>query len=111
MKKSNKILSLIICFSMVVCCLPSVALVNADDVTENIISVDETTYDSLDEAKVYWTEKSNNDYSEMKLSDDGYVVFSHNDEDGSSSSIKDEGSRNFKNTVVARDEENLQQMH
>jgi len=105
MKKLNRILSLIICFAMVVCCLPSFALVSADDMTENIISVDESTFNSLAEA-VCWEEKSNNDYSEMILSDDGYVMFSHNDEDGSSSSTKDEGSRFFEGTVVARDEEN-----
>lgn len=104
MKKLNKILSLIICFAMVVCCLPSFALVNADDVTENVISVDETTFTSLDEAKKIWTEKSN-DYSEIKLSDDGYVMFYHNAEDATTSSTKDEGIRNFKDTVVAKDEE------
>ena len=91
---------------MIVCCLPSFDSVSADDVTENIVSVDETTYTSLDDAKSYWVEYSKNDYSEMKLSDDGYVMFYHNNEDGTSSSSKDEGDRTFNNTVIATDEEN-----
>ena len=63
MKKINIITSLVICVMMILSCFPSFKIVNAEEVTENLVVVDEVTnvYSDISEA-INWKEiiKNNN---------------------------------------------------
>ena len=77
MKRTKRILSLLICMMLAVTSLPVTQLFAfADATTENIVSLQETTWENVSDAG--WTLDTNvTNYITPKLDENGYFTFEH----------------------------------
>ncbi|MBR5518859.1 MAG: InlB B-repeat-containing protein, partial [Clostridia bacterium] len=110
MNKLNRVLSLLICFAMVVISIPGIALVSADDnfATEFVI-VDNTEYASFDDA-TNWSFPGS-EYVDVDVDEEGNITYTQTKQtiyvNGSQNQIRTENLvYTLPESVVAEDEAN-----
>ena len=110
MNKLNRVLSLLICFAMVVISIPGIALVSADDnfATEFVI-VDNTEYASFDDA-TNWSFPGS-EYADVDVDEEGNITYTQTKQtiyvNGSQNQIRTENLvYTLPESVVAEDEAN-----